>query len=316
MPTPPAPIQNRPGPAVHLGLLFVQVCFGGFHVVAKSLLSGPAAIAPFAVVGLRVAIATPILVGMAWRHDRRLDEARLPAGRDLLWLAFLGSLGVTANQILFILGLRYTTASNASILMTCLPVFAVAAGALLGIETIGPRRALGIALAVAGALVMVNPLRFSSTGNTGGHMGLGNLLILGNCLSYALFLVFQRPILRRLPWRTVIAGSFVFGGTAVFLASLPALAELDFRAVPATTWLGILYIALFGTVVAYALNTWAVRRSSPALVAAYGMLQPVVTATLAASFLGERLGWAEGVGFALIVAGLWQVSIQGVGGAR
>ena len=300
----PAP-ANRPGPKVHLGLLFVQVCFGGFHVVAKSLLSG---MAPLAVVGLRVAIATPLLVAMAWRHDRTLGA--VPTRRDLLWLAFLGSLGVTANQILFILGLRYTTASNASILMTCLPVFAVAAGALLGIEKIGPRRALGIALAVAGALVMVNPMRFSSSG-----MALGNLLILGNCLSYALFLVFQRPILRRLPWRTVIAGSFVFGGTAVFQASQPALAELDLRAVPATTWLGVLYIALFGTVVAYAVNTWAVRRSSPALVAAYGMLQPVVTAGLAATFLGETLGWAEGVGFALIVAGLWQVSIGGAGGA-
>jgi drug/metabolite transporter (DMT)-like permease len=309
MPTP----SNRPGPAVHLGLLLVQVCFGGFHVVAKSLLSGPAAIAPFAVVGLRVAIATPILVAMAWRHDRgnrgERKQGILLSRRDLLQLAFLGSLGVTVNQILFILGLQHTTASNASILMTCLPVFAVAAGALLGIEAIGPRRALGIALAVAGALVMVNPMRFSSSG-----MALGNLLILGNCLSYALFLVFQRPILRRLPWRTVIAGSFVFGGTAVFLASLPALAALDFRAVPATTWLGILYIALFGTVVAYAVNTWAVRRSSPALVAAYGMLQPVVTAGLAATFLGETLGWAEGVGFALIVAGLWQVSVGGMGG--
>jgi drug/metabolite transporter (DMT)-like permease len=302
MPTPPAPAPNRPGPAVHLGLLFVQVCFGGFHVVAKSLLSG---LAPLAVVGLRVAIATPILVAVAWHHDR--GDRRLPSRRDLLQLAFLGALGVTTNQILFIVGLQHTTANNASILMTCLPVFAVAAGALLGIETIGPRRALGIALAVAGALVMVNPMRFSSSG----RMGLGNLLILGNCLSYALFLVFQRPILRRLPWRTVIAGSFVFGGSAVFLASLPALAALDFRAVPVTTWLGILYIALFGTVAAYALNTWAVRRSSPALVAAYGMLQPVVTATLAAVFLGETLGWTEGAGFALIVAGLWQVSAGG-----
>lgn len=306
MATPPP--ANRPGPKVHLGLLLAQVCFGGFHVVAKSLLSGPAALAPFAVVGLRVAIASPILVVMAWRHDRRLDVR--PTGRDLLWLAFLGLLGVTANQILFILGLRHTTANNASILMTCLPVFAVAAGALLGIERIGPRRVLGIALAVAGALVMVNPFRFSASG----RMGFGNLLILGNCLAYALFLVFQRPILRRLPWRTVIAGSFVFGGTAVFLASLPALAQLDLRALPVTTWLGVLYIALFATVVAYALNTWAVRRSSPALVAAYGMLQPVVTAGLAAAFLGETLGWAEGAGFALIVAGLWQVSVGGSGG--
>lgn len=292
---------QKPGPAVHAALLLVQVAFGGFHVVAKALLSG---MAPMLVVGLRVLIATPLLVAIAWRRDRTL-----PSAREWAWLALLGGLGVTANQILFIEGLQHTTASNASILMTCLPVFAVAAGALLGIEGVGPRRLLGIVLAVGGALVMVRPGGFETSGET----NFGNLLILGNCLSYALFLVLQRPILRRLPWRTVIAGSFLCGGPLVLAASLPTLAGTDFGAVPAASWMGVLYIALFATVFAYAANTWAVRRSSPALVAAYGMLQPVMTAGLAMAFLGERLGWTEGAGFALIVAGLWQVS---AGGAR
>lgn len=292
---PPLP-PGRPAPAVHATLLLVQLFFGGFHVVAKMLLTG---LPPLAVVGLRVAIATPLLLAIAWQRDRVV-----PSGRDLAWLALLGGLGVTANQILFIVGLQYTTASNASILMTCLPVFAVAAGAVLGIERVGTRRLLGIVLAVGGALVMVNPGRFETAGKT----AYGNLLVLGNCLAYALFLVLQRPLLRRLPWRTVIAGSFLFGGTAVLAASVPSLAALDWGAIPAGTWLGVLYIALFATVFAYAANTWAVRRSSPALVAAYGMLQPVVTAALAVPFLGETLGWAEAVGFSLIVAGLWQVS--------
>jgi drug/metabolite transporter (DMT)-like permease len=297
----PVDAPPRPGLAVHAALLLVQLAFGGFHVVAKALLSG---MAPMLVVGLRVLIATPLLVAIAWRKDRTL-----PSARDWAWLALLGSLGVTANQILFIEGLQHTTASNASILMTCLPVFAAAAGALLGIESVGPRRLLGIVLAVGGALVMVHPGSFSIAG-TAGKTTFGNLLILGNCLSYALFLVLQRPILRRLPWRTVIAGSFLCGGPLVLAASLPTLASTDLGAIPAASWMGVLYIALFATVFAYAANTWAVRRSSPALVAAYGMLQPVVTAALALAFLGETLGWVEGAGFALIVAGLWQVSAR------
>ncbi|HYN23181.1 MAG TPA: DMT family transporter [Thermoanaerobaculia bacterium] len=296
---PDPPLPPGPGAKVHVALLLVQVCFGGFHVVAKALLVG---LAPMAVVGLRVAIATPLLLILAWRRDRTL-----PQGRDWLWLALLGGLGVTANQILFILGLQHPTASNASILMTCLPVFAAAAGALMGIERLNLRRLLGIACAVGGALVMVNPGHFE----TAGKAAFGNLLILGNCLSYALFLVLQRPLLRRLPWRTVIAGSFLFGGTAVLIASLPALSTLDLREMTAGAWWGIFYIALFATVFAYAANTWAVRRSSPALVAAYGMLQPVVTAGLATAFLGETLGWAEAIGFVLIVTGLWFVSDSG-----
>ena len=289
---------QKPGLSVHGALLLVQLAFGGFHVVAKALLAG---MAPMLVVGLRVLIATPLLVAIAWRKDRTM-----PSARDWAWLALLGSLGVTANQILFITGLKHTTANNASILMTSLPVFAVAAGALLGVEKVGPRRLLGIALAVGGALVMVNPGRLDTSGST----TLGNLLILGNALAYALFLVLQRPILKRLPWRTVIAGSFVCGGPMVLAASLPTLAATDLGSLSIGLWLGVLYIALFATVFAYAANTWAVRRSSPSLVAAYGMLQPLVTAGLATVFLGESMGWVEGVGFALIVAGLWQVSAQ------
>jgi drug/metabolite transporter (DMT)-like permease len=283
---------------VHATLLLVQLAFGGFHVVAKAVLG---ALPPLALAGLRVAAATPFLVLLAWRHDRVL-----PARRDLPRLALLGALGVTANQIFFITGLRSTTAINAAILQPSLPVFAAAAAAALGIERIGGRRALGIALSVAGSLVVVNPLRLSADGKA----VTGNLLILLNCLCYALFLVLQRPLLERIPWRTLIAWSFVFGGGAVVLLALPTLARLDYAAVPAGAWWGGAYIVALATIFAYSANTWAVRRSSPALVAAYSTLQPLVAAALAAAFLGERFGRVEAVGFALIAAGLWLVSAR------
>lgn len=294
---PPSPVADAsPGLRVHLALLLVQAAFGGFHVVAKAALSS---LSPLALAGLRVGLATPILLWLAWRRDRFIPERR-----DLPMLALLGGLGVFANQILFINGLRFTTATNAAILMPSLPVFAVGAAALMRIERIERRRLTGILLSVAGALVLVNPLRFSADR----AMAIGNLMILVNCLCYALFLVLQRPLLQRIPWRTLIAWSFLFGGGAVLLVSVPALSRLEPAAVPAGVWWGVAYIVLLATVFAYAANTWAVRRSSPALVAAYGTLQPLVAAVLATTFLGERFGWVEGIGFALIVAGLWQVS--------
>lgn len=292
-PPAPAPVWR-----VHLTLLIVQLSFGGFHVVAKAALSD---LAPMALAALRILIATPILVFLAWRRDRFV-----PAARDMPVLALLGGLGVFLNQVLFVTGLKHTTATNASILMTSLPVFAVAAAAVLGIERLTVQRAVGILLSVAGALVLVNPFRFSHAPGA----ALGNALILGNSLCYALFLVLQRPVLARIPWRTVIAWSFLYGGAGVLLAAVPALTTLELSRVSAGTWLGVFYIALFATVFAYAANTWAVRRSSPALVAAYGTLQPLVAVVLAAVILGERFGWAEGAGFALIVAGLWRVTAR------
>lgn len=281
---------------VHAALLAVQLAFGGFHVVAKSVLDH---LDPLALIAIRTGLAAPVLAAYAWRVDRAL-----PRLADLGWLALLGFLGVFANQLLFIHGLEYTTATNAAILMPSIPVFAVAVGALFGIERVGVYRTLGILLAAAGAAVMVNPLHFSLADGT----LLGNGLILANCLCFAAFLVVQRPVLRRLPWRTVIAGAFLFGAAGVLAVAWRRLAAVDLAAVPAPAWWGVAYIVVFPTLLSYSLNTWAVRRSSPSLTAAYTTLQPVATAALAAVVLGESPGWLEAAGFALIVGGLLVVS--------
>jgi drug/metabolite transporter (DMT)-like permease len=284
------------GLGVHAALLLVQVMFSGFHVVAKATL---AHLHPLALAAARVLVAAPLMTGLAWYHDRRL-----PALRQLPLLALLGLLGVFANQLLFILGLQQTSATNAGILMPSIPAFAAAAAAALGMERISAGRVAGVALSVAGALVLLRPHRFSLEDGT----VLGNLLVLANCASYSLFLVLQRPAHRRMPWRTVIAGAFVFGGAGVLAVGGPQLAAVRPAELPAAAWWGLAYIVLLPTTVGYMTNTWALRRSSSVLAAAYTTLQPLVTATLASLFLGEAFGWLELAGLTLIVSGLWQVS--------
>ena len=283
-------------PRLHVALLVVQLLFSGLHVVGKDVLGE---LHPMALACLRAGFAAPALVAFAlWRR------CRWPALRDLPILALLGLLGVAANQVLFIQGLAYTTATNAAILMPSIPVFAAGLGALFGIERIGPRRLAGIGLAVAGALAVLDPTAFSLADK----QTVGNLLILVNCLAFAAFLVLHRPVMRRLPWQTVIAGSFVFGALFVFAVGAPALLATDFSALSPGTLGGIAYILVFPTLIGYGLNTWAVRRSSPTIVAAYTTIQPLASAALAAIFLGETFGWKEGIGFVLIAAGLWVVS--------
>lgn len=290
---------EAPAWEVHAGLLFVQLTFGGFHVVAKAVL---AHVHPLALAGLRVAVATPLLLVLAWQRERVL-----PRGRDLPLLALLGLLGVFSNQLLFILGLRWTAATNAGLFMPSIPVFAAGIAILSGVERPGWRRLLGIALAVAGALVMLEPGRFQS----GGRLLWGNLLILANCLSYATFLVLMRRVLARLPVITVIAWSFLFGGVGVLAVTHRWLAGLLTARLEPAVWLGLLYIVLVPTTLNYLINTWAVARSTPSLVAAYTTLQPLAAGSLAALFLGERLGWPQALGGFLIAAGLWRVSTAG-----
>ena len=283
---------------VHLALMAVQLSFSGFHVVGKVVLE---TLPPMALATTRVLIATPLLVALAWMKDRRLPE-----WRHLPWLALLGLLGVYLNQALFVVGLKFTTATNASILMPSIPVFAVGIGWLTRVEKIGRRRLIGVVLAATGALTLLDPRNFSLTDAS----ALGTLLILLNCLSYSTFLVLQRPLLQQLPWRTVIAWTFLFGGLAVTLTGGSTLAAVDRAAVAPKIWLGVLFIGLVPTFLGYLLNTWAVRRSSATLAATYTTVQPLLTAVLAFFFLDEVLGAPQVAGFLLIATGLWLVSWQ------
>lgn len=290
----PAPGEQSLAP--HLALLAVQLTFSGFHVVGKVVLES---MPPLAVATLRVLVATPMLLAVAWLKDRKL-----PPLSSLPHLALLGLLGVFLNQILFIIGLKFTTATNAAILMVSIPVFAVGIGWLTGIEWVGASRLFGVALAVAGAIALLDLHRFSLA-----DAGiLGTFLILVNCLSYATFLVLQRPLLKVLPWRTVIAWTFLFGGLGVVAVGGPTLAGTDKTTIDTSIWWGVAYIALFPTFLGYLLNTWAIRRSSATLAAAYTTLQPLLTALLATVFLREHLGAPQIVGFVLIATGLWLVS--------
>jgi len=281
--------------AVLFALLTIQVLFSTLHVVGKRVM---AELAPLAFAGSRVAIATPILLLLAWRHDRFV-----PARSDWPRLALLGLLGIFANQTLFLLGLNFTTATSSAILMPSIPVFTAAAAAALGVERVAGRRLLGILIAAGGALVLLDPTRL----DVSPRATIGNALILSNCLCYSFFLVLMRPLFARIPWRTLIAWCFLFGSLGTLAVSAPAIAATDWTALSRVGALGVVYIGVVPTAFNFALNTWAVRHSSPALVAAFTTLQPVLTSGLAAWTLGEAVRPNQALGFLLIVLGLVMV---------
>lgn len=281
---------------VHAALILVQLGFGAFPVAAKLILG---TVPPLALAAIRVLFATPLLFLLA--HHL---EGVTPRRRDLPALALLGLLGVASNQILFIVGLNWTTASDAALLMPTIPVFAVAIAAATGLERVSAVRVAGIALSVVGALVVLDPSRFS----LGDRSVLGDGLLLANCLCYAAYLVLLRPVLRRLPPLTVTAWAFLFGGGVVALVGAPALSQTPFGDLGGRGWAALAFIVLWPTLLNYALNTWAVRRSSPSLAASYVTSQPVIATLLAVPLLGEGIGLRALVGFAAISGGLLLVA--------
>jgi drug/metabolite transporter (DMT)-like permease len=218
---------------------------------------------------------------------------------DLPMLVLCALLGVVINQVLFINGLARTTATNATVLATTIPVFTAFFAFALGREPFRPRRALGVATAFCGAAVLIGFERLSLAS---AHLA-GSVMILINAASYGLFLVVVRPLAGRYDPMALVAILFAFGVPMVAPLGLVAWAKVD--ALNARDVGFLAFLIAVPTVGAYALVQTALARAEASLVASYIYLQPVITAVGAFFLLDERPGPRTFVAAALVFGGVW-----------
>jgi drug/metabolite transporter (DMT)-like permease len=231
---------------------------------------------------MRVLGAAGVLVGINWLRGGPWVHRR----GDLAWLTVLGLLGIAANQSLFLFGLRYTTAINATILVATTPVFTVLGSVLLGREPASAAKFIGIALAAAGTVYLIGPDRISLAP----EVALGNALIVLGMVCYAAYFLLSKRLVGHydsLTMSTYVMLGAIAGVLPVGLASLAGFHPAQVRPI---TWAWTAYIVIFPTICSYLLNLWALRRVSSNVVASFIYLQPILTAAVAPLVLsGEHL---------------------------
>jgi drug/metabolite transporter (DMT)-like permease len=279
----------------HVALLAVQLFFGLFPLFAKFAF---AQFEPRAIVVWRIAVGALVLLAIAFLQHGR---AAWPQRGDWARLAACGLLGVVLNMALFMEGLKRSTAVSTALLLPLIPVFTAIVALAVRQERYDAKRALGMLVAFAGALVLLTRKEVDLDGS---HLT-GNLLIVLNEVCYAIYLVMVRPLLRRLPPLAVIG--WVFG---LSLWSLPLLAR-DVTVWPqasAASWASLAYVLIFATILAYLLNGVALRRVAASTAASYVFLQPAITCAGAVVWLGESFTTRMAIATALTFVGVWIVA--------
>jgi drug/metabolite transporter (DMT)-like permease len=277
----------------------VSVLFAINYIISKI---GMHAFNPLTFAYLRIIGATVILNVVV----RERDAAPLAPG-DGWRLTWFGILGVVINQSLFLAGLALTSAHAAAILITAVPIFALCAALVLGRERPTAIKIGGIVLAAAGALTLVGGEGFAGTTKS----LIGDLLIIGNSLSYALYLVFSKPVMARLSARRVIARMFAVSSVLMLpIAAWPMMHE-HWSVVPPQAWYALAFVIAGPTIAGYLMQAWALKYAESSVVAAYTYLQPFFAAILAAVFLQEQIRLVAILAGAMIVAGVY-VSGRGV----
>ena len=287
-------------PLVHLALIAVQVLFASLAIAGRFVLPHfPAG----ALVCFRVLGATAVLfiVNAAGRDQWVRDRG------DLGRLAVLGLLGIAANQTLFLYGLQHTTAINATILVTTVPIFTVLGSVLTGREPASSLMFAGVALAALGAVYLIGPDRISLAPD----VTLGNTLIVLGMICYAAYFVYSKSVVSRYDPITVSFYVMLFASLGVLPFGVSALHDARLSAVSGTVWGWVLYIVVFPTILTYLLNIWALQRVSSNVVAVYIYLQPLFAAAVAPRLLrGEQLTARAATAGLAIFAGLGLVILS------
>ena len=271
----------------------VQFLFASLTVVAKFVLPS---ISPTGIVFFRITGSAAVFFLL----QRVLVRERVRDRRDLAALAGLALIGVVLNQLLFLEGVKRTTAINTNIMVTTIPAFTLAIALIMGRERATWAKLGGIGLAAAGAVYLIGPDRIRLDPG----MAFGNALIACNTCSYAGYLVLSKRLLERYHPLTVVTHVFVFGAVLILPFGLVALHDVELWRLPTRALLGLAYIVLFSSLLAYYLSIWELQRTASSLVAMYVYLQPVMTALGAPLVLGERLTGRAALAAAVIFGGL------------
>jgi drug/metabolite transporter (DMT)-like permease len=277
----------------HLALIIVQILFGIWPIFGKIVLRS---MSSTSLVSVRLAGAALLFAVL----QRRLTPLLKMRVKDIVLLVACSLLGIVGNQFLFVKGLSLTTVINAEILSTTIPVYALATSILLGYERGSRKTLIGVLLAAAGVLYLVNPFR----ADLSRHTTTGNLLILTNSFLYALYIVISKSLVERYGALNVMAWIFLVGSLITIPVGVYSLQRENLAAISGTTWLFVGFIIIFPTVVAYYLNAWALTRVPPSLVAIYMYLQPLIAFGLAPLFLGESFSSRTIVAALLIFGGV------------
>jgi drug/metabolite transporter (DMT)-like permease len=265
----------------HLALLLVNVLYGANHVLAKGVM--PRYLDPNTFILLRVSGAV-FLFWILLFTQKRKPIARADYGRFLA----AGLFGVAVNQLFFFHGLNLSSAFNAGIIMALNPMMVVILSALIMKEKLSFQGYTGIVIGAIGAILLT-----LSSGKLPGASPIGDLYLLINALSYALYLVFSKPLLQKYSPIQVI--TYVFSiGLILLLLFPPTWTKLNnthFELIPSEAWYKITYVIIGVTFLTYLLTIFGLKYVSATVSSAYIYTQPVMVALF--TFFFAYIGWAE-----------------------
>jgi len=262
---------------------------------------GVLAVPPLSLASLRLLIAIAVLAPIVAARPR--SWPRRP--HDWALIAVTGVLVLGVNYGLVFWAARFIPSGLTAVLHATTPAFGlIFAHVMLGDERFSLVRFTGMLLGLAGVALIV---RDQMNGGLGNDAVLGSLAVVGAAIAVALAYVLLKRHLNHVDTTVLTLGQMCaavvpLGMLAVVFEGVPQPFDWPPRAIAA-----LLYLALGGSVAAFWLSYWLLKRMHASSVLAMSLVEPLLAALLGAAVLGERLAPLATAGGICILVSIWLV---------
>ena len=290
--------MRPPGPLDFALLFLLAFIWGSSFTLIKVVVPH---LPPLSLTLWRVALAALVLVVAAWWRRESLRFSP----RGWLWIALAGLTGSVLPFSLISWGEERIDSGLAAILISITPFMVLLlAHVFTRDERITPARALGMALGLAGVVVLIGPRSLLHLGED----AVRQLAVAGAALCYAVNTLIVRH-LQVAHVETARSGPVALA-TAIMIASVLVLAPVtlwweelvwpDTTSAALAAVLGVVHTAL-ATLIMFAI----IARVGATFFATINFLIPVIGYLLGVFALGEAVSWRALVALALVLAGIW-----------
>ena len=260
-------------------------------------------IPPFLMAGARFGFAGAVLY--AWL---RLRGAPAPTRRQWRETAIVGALLIGGGNGAVSWAEQTVPSGLTALIIALTPLWFV------GIEwmrhAVRPSRevVLGLVLGLVGMVVLIDPARLADSG----HVDLvGAAAIVGGTIAWAAGSMYSRTA--ELPARPLLGTAMqMFTGGMLLLVLSPLSGELaSFHPseISDTSLIALVYLIVFGSLIAFTSYIWLLKAVAPSRVATYAYVNPVIAVLLGWLLAGEEMNTRIAVAAAIIVAGVALITV-------
>lgn len=262
----------------HIAVLLTNLFFAANYSLVKMI--SPSLVKPFALNLLRVGLSL-VLFWSVWLLGRSSARIRKKDWARFIWC---GLTGVAINQMLFIKGLTLTSTIHASLLSLVTPLLVTLFALWVLKERFTIYKALGLALGIGGSVFLILQKEAS---NEATNYLLGDVLIVINAISYAVYFILVKPLMQHYSPLQVIRWVFTIGFFMILPFGWQQTAEIDWTDFQWQHYAALFGVVVTGTFLAYYFNAYGIQHIGAGNAGSYIYTQPVF-AVLIATLIWEK----------------------------